>query len=72
MIEVGSYPTRSDDAELARMLLWAAGIPHVIADDAGACAFDRTGGVHLLVEERDAEDAMFALTYRPATRKEQP
>ena len=44
----------------------------MIADAAAACAFDRTGGVHLLVEERDAEDAIFALTYRPATRKEQP
>jgi hypothetical protein len=44
MIAVGSYPPRSDDAELARLLLWGAGISYVIAaDDAGgAYPFDLT------------------------------
>jgi hypothetical protein len=58
MVQVGTYPTRSD-AELAQTALTAAGIPSVIAaDDAGgAYPFDLTGGARLLVEETDAEDA---------------
>ena len=58
MIQVGTYPTRSD-AELAQTALTAAGIPSVIASDdaGGAYPFDLTGGARLLVEEADAEDA---------------
>ena len=63
MIEIGTYPTRSD-AELVQSALAAAGIPSVIAaDDAGgAYPFDLTGGVRLLVEEADAEDAAALLS----------
>ena len=59
MIAVGVYPTRSD-AELAQTALTAAGIESAVsADDAGgAMPFDLTGGgVHLLVDESDAQDA---------------
>jgi Putative prokaryotic signal transducing protein len=63
MIPAGSYPTRSD-AELAQTVLAAAGIQSVVAaDDAGgAYPFDLTGGVRLLVDEADAEDAATLLT----------
>ncbi len=58
MVQVGSYPTRSD-AELAQSALAAAGITSlVVSDDAGgAYPFDLTGGARLLVEEADADDA---------------
>ena len=58
MIEIGVYPTRTD-AELAQSALAAAGITsEVAADDAGgAYPFDLSGGVRLLVDEADAEDA---------------
>ena len=74
MIQVGSYPTRSD-AELAQTVLAAAGIPSVVAaDDAGgAYPFDLTGGARLLVAEADAEDAAAVLSQGPhADRKEPP
>ena len=63
MIEAGAYPTRSD-AELAQAALAAAGIRSVIAaDDAGgAYPFDLAGGVRLLVDEADAEDAAAILS----------
>ena len=66
MIQVGSYPTRSD-AELAQTALSAAGIPSVVAaDDAGgAYPFDLTGAARLLVDEADAEDAAEVLSERP-------
>jgi hypothetical protein len=73
MIQVGTYPTRSD-AEFAQAVLEAAGIASVLAaDDAGgAYPFDLTGGAYLLVDEADAEDATAALSdRRHATRKEQ-
>jgi hypothetical protein len=73
MVEVGTYPTRSD-AELAQTALTAAGIPSVVsADDAGgAYPFDLTGGARLLVDEADAEDAAAVLSEPPqANRKEQ-
>jgi hypothetical protein len=73
MVEVGSYPTRSD-AELAQTALTAAGIRSVVtADDAGgAYPFDLTGSARLLVDEADAEDAAAILAERPhADRKEQ-
>jgi hypothetical protein len=52
MVEVGSYPMRSD-AELAQTALAAAGIPSMVAADDAGCAypFDLTGGARLLVDE---------------------
>ena len=73
MIQVGTYPTRSD-AEFAQAVLEAAGITSVLAaDDAGgAYPFDLTGGARLLVEKAAAEDAAAVLSERPkANRKEQ-
>ena len=72
MVEVGTYPTRSD-AELAQSALAAAGITsEVAADDAGgAYPFDLSGGVRLLVEESDVEDAAAVLAEPPhGNRKE--
>jgi hypothetical protein len=74
MVEVGAYTTRSD-AEVAQVALAASGIHSVIAaDDAGgAYPFDLTGGVRLLVQEPDAEDAATILAGRAQpNRKEQP
>jgi hypothetical protein len=58
VVQVGTYPTRSD-AELAQAELAAAGITSVVsADDAGgAYPFDLTGGVRLLVDQADVETA---------------
>ena len=58
MIEIGTYPTRSE-AELAQAVLAAAGIPSLLeADDAGgAYPFDLTGGARLLVDEVDVPTA---------------
>jgi hypothetical protein len=58
MIQVATYPTRSD-AELAQSRLGTAGIASVVAaDDAGgAYPFDLSGGARLLVDEADAKDA---------------
>ena len=73
MIQIGTYPTRSD-AELAQAVLAAAGISSEIeSDDAGgAYPFDLTGGARLLVEEADADDAAAIVSERPhAHRKEQ-
>jgi hypothetical protein len=72
MIQVASYPTRSD-AELAQGALEAAGIPSVVtSDDAGgAYPFDLSGAARLLVDEVDAEDAATVLSGHPhAHRKE--
>jgi len=63
MRELATFNTRND-AELAQAALAAAGIPSVIAaDDAGgAYPFDLTGGgVRVLVDEADAEDAAAVL-----------
>jgi len=72
MVEVGSYPTRSD-AELAQTALTAAGIPSVVAaDDAGgAYPFDLTGSARLLVDEADAGDAAAILGERPHADQEE-
>jgi hypothetical protein len=57
MIEVGRFETR-DEAELARSLLAAAGIPAVLApDDSGPYPVGRPGGARLFVAEADAEVA---------------
>ena len=74
MVQVGAYPTRSD-AELAQAVLATAGIPSVLAaDDAGAAfPFDLAGGMRLLVDEADAEEAAALLSERPhANRKGRP
>ena len=73
-VQVATYRTRSD-AELAQTVLAAAGIPSfVTSDDAGgAYPFDLTGGVRLLVDEADAEDAAALLSERAhANRKGRP
>ena len=66
MVEVGTYPTRSD-AEVGQSALAAFGIPSVLASDdaGGAYPFDLTGGARLLVDEADAEDAKAVLSKRP-------
>jgi Putative prokaryotic signal transducing protein len=58
MIEVGRFDTRAE-AESARSLLAAAGIPCILAPDAVAAAYliDLAGGACLLVAEADARDA---------------
>lgn len=68
MIQVGTYPTRSD-AELAQTALSAAGIPSVLASDdaGGAYPFDLSGGARLLVDEADAEDAAAILGVQPGS-----
>jgi len=69
MVEVASYPRQTDDAELAQMLLWAAGIPYEIANEAPVGHTFEPGNTHLYVDEHDVDDALFALTYRPAPRE---
>jgi hypothetical protein len=66
MIEIGTYPTRSD-AEFAQARLASAGISSLIAaDDAGgAYPFDLSGGARLLVDDADAADATAALSDPP-------
>lgn len=58
LIEVGSYPTRSE-AEVAQGALTTAGIRSVLeADDAGgAYPFILSGSARLLVDETDARAA---------------
>jgi hypothetical protein len=50
MVEVGRFDARTD-AEVARSLLAAAGIPCVLAPDEAA------GGARVLVAEADADEA---------------
>jgi hypothetical protein len=57
MVEVGRFDVRTD-AESARSLLAAAGIPCVLAPDEAA------GGARLLVAEADADDAAVILRQR--------
>jgi hypothetical protein len=66
MIEVGTYPTRSD-AEVFQAVLATAGIPSVIAvDDAGgAFPLPLAGAARLLVDESDAEAADAVLSEGP-------
>jgi hypothetical protein len=69
MVEVGRYETRTD-AEFARSLLAAAGIPSVLAPDgSGGYAMDISGGAHLLVAEADADDAVVILRHHAHQRK---
>jgi hypothetical protein len=65
MIEVGWFGTRAD-AEFARSLLAAAGIPCVLAPDMalGAAPIRPLGGARLLVADTDAHDAAAILRQR--------
>jgi hypothetical protein len=71
MIEVGSFDTRTD-AEFARSLLAAAGIPCVLAPDTAAGTYpnDRSGGARVLVADADAHDAAVILRHHPPTEKD--
>jgi putative signal transducing protein len=62
MVEVGRFDRRAD-AEFARSLLAAAGIPCVLAPDeaAGAYPIDLSGGARVLVADADAHDAAVIL-----------
>jgi hypothetical protein len=66
VIQIGTYPSRSD-AELAQSALAAAGISSVVAaDDAGgAYPFDLSGGVRLFVDAADVDDARVILGSPP-------
>jgi hypothetical protein len=70
MIEVGRFDTRTD-AEVARSLLAAAGIPCVLAPDraSGAYPIDLSGGAHLLVADADAHDAAEILKHHKPTER---
>jgi hypothetical protein len=72
MTLVGAFPMQSD-AELAQMVLWAAGIPYVIetGDALRAHQPDGARGARLLVDDRHADDARLILDHRPAPGKEQ-
>jgi hypothetical protein len=58
MVEIGRFVTRRD-AEIARALLAAAGIPCVLAPDkaSGTYPIGLSGGARLLVAEVDAHEA---------------
>ena len=70
MIQVGTYPSRSD-AEIAQGALAAAGIESiVVADDAGgAYPFDLTGGARLVVDSSDFEVAVDVLAGRDGKKR---
>jgi hypothetical protein len=70
MIEVGRFDTRTD-AECARSLLAAAGIPCVLAPDqaSGAYPIDLSGGARLLVADADADDAAEILRHHEPTEE---
>ena len=69
MIEVGKFETRTN-AELARSLLAAAGIPCILAPDeaSGVHPLDFPGGARLLVAEADANAALAILGHREPTQ----
>ena len=67
MIEVGRFATRTD-AEFARALLAAAGIPCVLSPDmAPGALIDLSGGARLLVAEADADDAAAVIRRHEST-----
>jgi hypothetical protein len=65
MVEIARYGGRAD-AEMARALLAAAGIPCILCpgDRPGALTADASGGALLLVAEADADDALDILGRR--------
>ena len=70
MIEIGRFDTRAD-AEVARSLLKAAGIPCVLAPDeaAGADPIDLSVAARVLVAEADACDAAVILMHHVPSRE---
>jgi Putative prokaryotic signal transducing protein len=68
MIEVARFDTRAD-AEFARSVLAAAGIPCVLAPDeaSGAYPIYRSEAARLLVADADAHDAVEILSRRANT-----
>ena len=71
MVEVGTFDSRTD-AELARSLLAAAGIPCVLAPDeiTGAYPIDRSGGARVLGADADAHDAAVILRHHASSEEE--
>jgi hypothetical protein len=71
MIEVGRFDTRAD-AEFARSLLAAAGIPCVLAPDktSEAVPIGLAGGARLLVADADAHHAAKILRHREPTEED--
>jgi hypothetical protein len=69
MIEVARFDTRAD-AEFARSVLAAAGIPCVLAPNEapGAYPIYLSGGARLLVADADAHDAVEILSRGVNTR----
>jgi putative signal transducing protein len=72
MVEVGRFDTQAD-AESARSLLAAAGIPCVLAPDeaAGAYRIDVSGGARVLVADADAQDAAVILRNHTSSEGDQ-
>jgi hypothetical protein len=66
MVEVGKFATRTE-AEFARSLLAAGGIPCVLAPDAasGAYPVDLSGAARVLVADADAHEAAGILGHNP-------
>ena len=71
MVEVGTFATQAD-AEFARSLLAAAGIPCVLAPDetAGAYHIDSSGGARVLVADADAHDAAVILGHHASSEED--
>ena len=71
MVEVGRFDTRSD-AEAARSLLAAAGIPCVLAPNqaTGTHPTDPLDGAHILVADADAHDATAILSHHTPTQQD--
>jgi hypothetical protein len=71
MVEVGRFDTRTD-ADFARSLLAAAGIPCVLAPDEAARAYplDLSGGARVLVADADAYDAAVILRHHTSSEKD--
>jgi len=68
LVPVGSFAT-GDEAELAEMMLWAAGIRYVLdaADARAISVSDSIGAVRIFVDEHDAGDAAALLSDHSTT-----
>jgi Putative prokaryotic signal transducing protein len=71
MVEVGRFDRRTD-AEFARSLLAAAGIPCVLAPDgaAGGYPVEGSGGARVLVADADAHDAALILRHHASSEED--
>jgi Putative prokaryotic signal transducing protein len=71
MVEVGRFDTRTD-AQFARSLLAAAGIPCVLAPDevTGAYPIDLAGRTRVLVADADAHDAAVILGHHAPSEED--